>query len=357
MSDDPLLIDPDDPPRVLPVGAGIRLILTVLLPFLLVVASVTVLFNAAPESPYNGFDLKMAQVDIGEIEQAIPLGQLRPLDEPAPIPCEEAAGIGKRFLVSSDRVVALTIGGESRAYPLRVLVFHEVVNDVLGGVPIAVVHHPVSDLVAVFDRRFGDETLRFGASGLVLDSHLLVFDRPPGKGLSRLAESSLWSPMFGRAISGPRAGEELRLLPCEVTTWADFRTRFPEGTIPTPPGAYLKEYKKDPYTNYVGTGLPRFRVDPLPDDSERPLFTPMLIVTAGAMTAAFAIPELIAESEGPTIERTLGEVELEFRIVDRERSVVTVSPTDPGDSISVRQAYWFTWFAVSSGWDWLGAPR
>ena len=314
---------------------------------------VDLLFEAAPEVPYNGFDLSAALIDPAEVLIAMRIGGLRPLDEPPPWPGERAGEIARRFLVPSDRVAVVTIEGETRAYPLRVLVFHEVIGDVLGGTPIAVVHHPLSGVTAVFDRRIGGETLRFGPSGLVVDSHPLLFDRPPGDDLALLGRSSLWSPLLGRAISGPRAGAKLSLLPCEVTTWEDFRTRFPDGTIPEPPYAYRKEYRKDLYNQYVGAQKLRYPVDPLPAGSPRPLFAPMLIAEVedehGRRTLADAIPEIIGRWSGPdrelSAEGARGIDGIPPRIVDRALGVVTVT----GPKVrSVRQAYWFAWNAAEA---------
>jgi hypothetical protein len=188
-------------------------------------------------------------------------------------------------------------------------------------------------------------TLRFGASGLLLDSHPLLFDRPAGDDLSRLAGSSLWSPLLGRAVCGPRAGAVLELLPCEVTTWGDFRTRFPEGTIPTPLAVNLPEYGEDPYLDFVAAERPRYRVDPLPSDGRR-LFAPMLIVDfADGGRLVEAIPELCERIEGTAGEIAAAEGTLRVRIVDRERAIVAVA----GESVrSVRQAAWFAWYAAAA---------
>ena len=82
-----------------------------------------------------------------------------------------------KYVVTSDRVVGVILGGEARAYPVRLLNWHEVINDTLGGIPIAVTYHPLCDSVVVFDRRVDGETLEFGVSGLLFNSNQLLFDR------------------------------------------------------------------------------------------------------------------------------------------------------------------------------------
>ncbi len=346
-------LEPDQS-KVLSTRAGFILFFSIVLAFAAVIFGTKQLFQIRVPDRFNGFSVSVTNdVAAQEIERAIDLGAVRPLDEPSAFTPQEAEEYWKsarmrgKFLVPSDRIAAVTINGETRGYPLRVLVFHEVINDVLGGVPIAVVHHPVSDLVAVFEREIAGEVLQFGPSGLLLDSHILVYDRPPENDLKRLHECSLWSPLLGVALSGPKKTTPLRVLPLEVTTMGDFRTRFPGASLPKPPVAYLKQYRKDPYTAYVGTGSPRFRADPLPDREERALFTPMLIVGTSSNTQAYAIPELIEEAgpQSPHLIKKQGEQSLQFRIVDREQGVVTVSSLNQ-PLTSVQQIYWFAWYAL-----------
>ena len=346
--------------KILSPRTGLAMFIFVLVAFFGTIEAVKSLFDVAPPDPLNGFILTERLIDLEEIERAIPLGNVRPLRDCEPIPAADALDLRHKFVVPSDRVAVLTLNGETRGYLLRVLVFHEVVNDVLGGVPIAVIHHPVSDLVVAYERTIGDEVLEFGTSGLLLDSHLLAYDLPPENDVERIAESSLWSPLAGYAIAGPRVGTDLSRLFCEVTTWGDFRTRFPEATIPLPPAKYLKQYRKDPYTQYIGSGKPRYRADPLPPEEGRSFFTPMLVVATeplderepndrseapGVTVEAYAIEDLIAESTGPTLLREQGGVALEFRIVDREKGIATVHAVREGELSWVAQTYWFTWVA------------
>ncbi len=342
---------PDDT-KVLSPKVGLAMFLFIVVAFFGTIEGVKALFDIAPPDPLNGFTVSNPTVDLAEIERAIPLGNIRPLRDLEPIPASEAHELRHRFVVSSDRVAVVTLGGETRGYLLRVLVFHEVANDVLGGMPIAVVHHPVSDLVIVFERTVDGEVLEFGTSGLLLDSHLIAYDLPPENDIRRIAESSLWSPLIGNAIAGPRSGLTLKRLECEVTSWGDFRTRFPDATIPLPPARYLKEYRKDPYTQYIGAGRPRYAADPLPPKEGRSFLTPMLVVATqgensleGVTIEAYAIEDLIAAAEGPTVERVQGGVPIQFRIVDRDKGIATVTAKSQRELIWVAQTYWFTWFA------------
>src|SRR5207344_1682190 len=117
-------------------------------------------------------------VSAGMVTDALP-----PLDEPNAITLPQLSGletIGRgKYLVPTDKVIAVVLNGAARAYPLRVLVWHEVVNDTVGGIPIVVTYNPLSEGIAVFDRRVAGETLEFGVSGLLYQSNLLMYDRRP----------------------------------------------------------------------------------------------------------------------------------------------------------------------------------
>jgi len=175
---------------------------------------------------------------------------------------------GKTLLLPEDRVIGVTIGGESRAYPLKILNWHELVNDTLGAKRIAVTYHPLCDSVAVFDRDVDGETIEFGISGLLWQSNQLLYDRR-----EQIGTESLWSQLQGRAVSGPMAGKALRTLPFELVRWPDWKERHPETTILAPRPEMSRDYKRRPYAPYYSMQMPReeFPVSPYPPpgDPER----------------------------------------------------------------------------------------
>ena len=341
--------------RMLSPRAGLLLFLIVLGFVLGSIEGVRWLFRVDPPDPMNGFTIADADVPLDEIERAGTVGLLRPLVDPGSMPAAEAEALKMRsgnpiFLVSSDRVAIVEVNGETRGYPLRVLVFHEVVNDTVGGVPIAIVHHPVSGMVVAFERTVAEEELTFGPSGLFLDSSLLIFDRPPGNDIARQAESSLWSPLIGTCLGGPRLGERLTRLPVAVTNWADFKASVEDPQVVRPHPDYVKSYRKDLYNQYEGMGIPRFRFDPRPPeptDGGRPLFTRMLVVAAGSPVEvrAFALEEIVAAHPEGVLATKVGGEEIELRVVDRERAVVRPSARAGSEILWSLETYWFVWFA------------
>ncbi len=137
---------------------------------------------------------------------------LPPLLTPARVDSLNRAIRGK-YLTPDDRVIGVVLAGVARAYPVRVLDWHEVALDTLGGVPVAVCWHALSGAAVVLDRRQGAQVLTFGVSGLLYNSHHLLHDRQ---------SESLWAPLLARAVAGPAAGDTLALLPHTLMRWDDW---------------------------------------------------------------------------------------------------------------------------------------
>ncbi len=126
------------------------------------------------------------------------------------------------WIGENDPVIALEIGGAARAYPLAILIGHEIVNDNFGDVPVAVTFCPLCNAAVVFDRRVGDATLAFGTTGNLRNSDLVMFDD--------LTES-WWQQFTGNAIVGDFAGQKLTTIPALVVGWSDFKERYPNGQV------------------------------------------------------------------------------------------------------------------------------
>ncbi|MGA1779393.1 MAG: DUF3179 domain-containing (seleno)protein [Planctomycetota bacterium] len=340
------------PPRAIRPLSGLLLLVGTLVFILGSMEGVRWLYRLSPPDPLNGFSAEGLRVPAEELERAEAAGMLRALEGFPPMPAAEAEALKMRsgnpvFLVRGDRVAVISIGGETRGYPLRVLVFHEVVNDILGGVPITIVHHPVSGAVIAFERRFQEETLSFAPSMVLLDSNPLLFDRPPGDDPALLSTCGLWSPLIGECLSGPRAGTRLRRLPLRVTTWEEFKASVPAPHVVGPHPKYVKAYRKDLYNQYEGMGIPRFRHDPRPPteaEGGRPAFDRMLVLSAGepAEVRALSLRELARES-APRVE--LGGATLTLEWLDRDAGAIRVASVEGGPLHWSGEVYWFVWYA------------
>ncbi len=168
------------------------------------------------------------------------------LDRPKSIPAAEAT-----WLAPDEPVFGIQIGGEARAYPLRILDWHEMANDELGGVPFALAYCTLCGSGIAYDARIPEVgSLDFGSSGLLMRSNKLMVDRQT---------RTLWNQFTGRPVLGPLAEREiqLRVLPSVVTRWKDWRARHADTTVlsldtghrrPYRPGAAYAGYFASPDT-------------------------------------------------------------------------------------------------------------
>ncbi|MBI2598403.1 MAG: DUF3179 domain-containing protein [Candidatus Diapherotrites archaeon] len=130
---------------------------------------------------------------------------------------------------------------EPKFYPYNIMIWHEIVNDTVDGVPVAVTFCPLCGSAVVFDRRVGNETLSFGVSGLLYESNLLMYDSKT---------DSLWSQVLGKAVIGDYLGTELKLLPSNVLPLGDFARLYPYGLVLSDKTGFLRDYSFNPYANY-----------------------------------------------------------------------------------------------------------
>jgi hypothetical protein len=137
--------------------------------------------------------------------------------------------------------MAFELDGDARAYPLQILTRHEIVNDEVAGVPVAVTFCPLCNSAIVLDRRLDDMVLEFGTSGLLRFSDLVMYDR---------TTESLWQQFTGEGLVGDMAGRQLALLPSSLVSFADFRGAFPEGQILSNDTGFPFEYGLNPYAGY-----------------------------------------------------------------------------------------------------------
>jgi len=244
-----------------------------------------------------------------------------------------------KFLVPNDLVVGVAFNGESRAYPLRLLNHHQLVNDIVGGVPIAVVYSPVCDSVIVFDRSSDAGALEFGDSGLIYNHGRLLYDRQLQSGAE-----SLWCPLLFRAVSGPAAarGAKLRLLSAALVHWADWVARYPDTTVLAPDLGRWKLYQQ------MSAGYPQlarsaFNVDPPPAAGGLAPTAPVLALrTAGAWNVWPLDVITAALGEG------VGELLLDgvpIRVNARTRPPAVWPEAINGGRLDAVYCRWFAWYA------------
>jgi hypothetical protein len=143
----------------------------------------------------------------------------------------------------------LEIRQQARAYPIQILMWHEIVNDVVDGTPVAATYCPLCNTGIVFERTVDGEVLDFGTTGRLRFSNLVMYDRQT---------ESWWQQASGKAIAGDLTGEQLTILPSTMISWGDFKAKHPEGRILSRDTGYDRDYGANPYTGYDEPGRTPF---------------------------------------------------------------------------------------------------
>lgn len=271
----------------------------------------------------NGFSLEPASIPIDEIleggpsRDGIPALDHPPFLLPAEAPWKDA-----------DLVLGVESEGEARAYPIAILEWHELVNDTLGGRPILVSYCPLCGTGVVFDRRVEGAVRRFGVSGLLYRSDLLMYDRET---------ESLWSQIAAEAVTGPSLGRRLALLRSRVERFGEWRRSHPETTVLSRKTGHRRDYSRSPYGGYAASGRLAF---PVPVDRRyHPKMPTLGLRIEGGDARAYPALEVV-RAGGVIRERFDGKpVRVSF---DSEAQVFRVVAPD---SIEVVQGYWFAWAA------------
>ncbi|WP_035872790.1 DUF3179 domain-containing protein [Cucumibacter marinus] len=199
-------------------------------------------------------DFSRATVDFTEIVNVIGRDNIPAIDDPGFAPVGEVSDIPDR-----EPVIALEIDGDARGYPLRIMMWHEIVNDTVGGVPVAVTYCPLCNTALVFRREIAGEPVTFGTSGKLRHSDLIMYDRKT---------QSWWQQFTGEGIVGVHAGDKLDAIPSLLMSFADFKTEHPDGQVLQPEASRLNVNGRNPYVRYDSTPIPFLFRGELPEDIE-----------------------------------------------------------------------------------------
>ena len=145
------------------------------------------------------------------------------------------------WLEDDEPVLSLTVAGETRAYPLQVMTWHEIVNDTVGGVPVTVTYCPLCNSGVAFEREVDGRILSFGTSGLLYADNLVMYDRQT---------ESLWPQLTGQASIGVLTGTQLTAIPMGIVAWDDFKAMHPSAAVLSRETGFDRPYGKNPYVGY-----------------------------------------------------------------------------------------------------------
>lgn len=145
------------------------------------------------------------------------------------------------WLKSAEPVILFEIEHDARAYPMQILMWHEIANDVVGGIPVVVTFCPLCNTAVAFDRRLEEKILDFGTSGRLRNSNLIMYDRQT---------ETWWQQATGEGIIGHLTGKHLKLLPAMIVSWEEFRTAYPQGKVLSRDTGHVRDYGRNPYFGY-----------------------------------------------------------------------------------------------------------
>lgn len=183
-------------------------------------------------------DFSRTTVDLGEfISGGPPKDGIPSIDHPV----FETTTTASTWLDPAEPVITLVVDGQARAYPLQILIYHEIVNDEVAGFPLAVTFCPLCNAAVVFERRVDGEVLDFGTTGKLRRSDLVMYDRQ---------SESWWQQITGSGIVGRYAGTDLKRRPATIVAYRDFREAWPEGKVLSRKTGQSRPYGNNPYRGY-----------------------------------------------------------------------------------------------------------
>ncbi len=213
------------------------------------------------------------------------------IDKPA-FETVEAAG---KWLKALEPVILFERNGDARAYPLQILIWHEIVNDAIGGAPVAVTFCPLCNTAIAFDRRLDGRVLDFGTTGKLRFSDLVMYDRQT---------ESWWQQITGEAIVGDLTGKRLTMLPAQIVSWETFSRTFPKGKVLSRNTGFPRSYGRNPYVGYDDVNSSPFLYAGPRDARLRPMER-VLTVSLGGEDVAYPFTAL---ERNPVVNDTVGGV-------------------------------------------------
>lgn len=242
-----------------------------------------------------------------------------PLDAPVFV---DAATVGDQ-LDPAEAVVALEINGDARAYPARVMIWHEIVNDTVGDVPVSVTYCPLCNSAVSYRREVNGVETTFGTSGSLFASALVMYDR--------LTES-LWTHFDGRAVVGVLAGTQLEPLASPLMAWEDFVAAYPDGQVLdwTQTG-HTRDYGRNPYVGYDDAETEPFLFRGIVDDRERAKQR-VVGITVDEASVAYSMA-LLADSGGSATAVTVGGRDLVILWKPGQASALDASTVGGGEDV------------------------
>lgn len=185
------------------------------------------------------------------------------------------------WLKSQEPVIALVAGEEARAYPLQILMWHEIVNDRINDQPVIVTFCPLCNSAMAFDARVKGRELMFGVTGMLRNSDMIMYDRET---------ETLWQQLIGEAIVGDFVGTKLKQLPAQIISFAQFAAAYENGKVLSRETGFQRDYGRNPYVGYDNIAQRPFLFRGQVDDRLAPMER-VIAVTIGKTSKAYPYAE------------------------------------------------------------------
>ncbi|WP_415894737.1 DUF3179 domain-containing protein [Neptuniibacter sp. PT34_22] len=301
---------------------------TSLLAFLIAILVTLVCFKSCSVfAEHNGFDLSESLIPA---EKILPGGPARDgipsIDKPEFIAAKQAGGWH-----DDQQVLSLTLAGITRAYPINILNWHEIVNDNFGGQPVVISYCPLCGTGMAFSANMNGEALTFGVSGLLYNSDVLLYDRQ---------SDSLWSQLKSQAVTGKFKGQKLTQLPLNQMTWKEWKARYPDGEVLSRNTGYSRDYSQSPYGSYDESPVLYFPVE-FRSQAYHPKER-VLGVEVDGKFKAYPFAELSKISNDELLDEFNGtQFKLRFNASARTGEV---ADAETGQAYPAVNSFWFAWY-------------
>ncbi len=275
----------------------------------------------------NGFVMSNLRIPLDEVRQGGPPRDGIPaIDNPVFLAADEAG-----FLRDDHQVLAISKNGKAKVYPIRIMNYHEVVNDFFGEDPVIITFCPLCGSGIAFDGRIDGKDRTFGVSGLLYNSDVLLYDRETG---------SLWSQLMGQAVSGPSVDQRFKIVPMEQTTWESWKTRYPETEVLSTKTGFSRDYNRLPYFGYEDSNALYFPVNNASDlysNKEK-----VIGISIDGVHKAYAFSKLRTVKGLPLQDMVNGKtLQVYF---DKNSNNARITDGE-GNLIEGTTLFWFAWFA------------
>jgi hypothetical protein len=289
---------------------------------------VLLLSIAANAEEINGFELSGALIPPTQIFSGGPDKDGIPsVNKPTFVTARDA-----EYIKGDDRVLGITIDGISKAYPISILNWHEIVNDSIGEVFFVITYCPLCGSGMAFNSRVNGQHLSFGVSGLLYNSDVLLYDRET---------ESLWSQLLSQAVTGKYKGTYLKMLPVKHTTWADWKRYHPATLVLSKNTGYWRSYNRDPYSGYAQSRHLYFPVFNKAPKKYHPKER-VLGLASGGIYKAYPFVELNKLKKEKLVDSVSGKP---FTIHWNKKDQSAYITDEGGIVVPVVQSYWFAWYA------------